>query len=397
MTSPPYRHVLGHFPTGVVAITAIDPQSGAPAGMTIGSFTSVSLDPPLVAFLPSKSSASFEQIRRAGSFCVNVLSAEQEWICRNFAIHGDDKYEGIQWTAGGSGSPILDGVVAWVDCDIEHVYEAGDHYIVLGHVRDLDISVGEHPLLFFQGGYGQFSSPWLVMPPEDGLEPLLRMVDFARTDMIKLADELNVECLASTAMDDELVIIASAGKPGRRLVGSVGQRVPFLPPVGMAIAAWASDFETAQWIRRVTATTDRVDELILEKKLNIVKRRGWALALASPAQMMLEAAVAQLDPRSPTSHQQAEVAAAVTQMVTADGYEPAEISPSEVYHVRHISAPVLAPDGSVAFALNIYGLRKDLTGAELIRNANHLVRRAEAISEKLVEVGVAGSVEQPAG
>src|SRR3569833_3788158 len=82
-----FRKVLGHFPSGVAVITGIDPE-GNPAGMAIGSFTSVSLDPPLVAFLPDKSSTSWPKIEPAGKFCVNILASEQESVCRTFVVLG---------------------------------------------------------------------------------------------------------------------------------------------------------------------------------------------------------------------------------------------------------------------------------------------------------------------
>src|SRR5581483_7424445 len=107
-----FRAVLGNYPTGVVVITAVE-DGGAPCGMAVGSFTSVSLDPPLVAFLPDKSSTSFPKIRTASSFCVNVLAAEQEDICRAFARSGGDKFAGVAWTPTASGAPKLDGVSAW--------------------------------------------------------------------------------------------------------------------------------------------------------------------------------------------------------------------------------------------------------------------------------------------
>src|SRR4249920_1206775 len=125
-----FREVLGHFPTGVVVIAGID-QDGAPAGMAVGSFTSVSLDPPLVAFLPDRASTSFPKIRATGSFCINVLADDQEHVCRAFAARGGDKYGSAAWRPAGSGAPILYGVVAWIDCDLDQVLEAGDHYIVL--------------------------------------------------------------------------------------------------------------------------------------------------------------------------------------------------------------------------------------------------------------------------
>src|SRR5687767_9052427 len=89
-----FRQVLGRFPTGVVVVTGIDPH-GRPAGMAVGSFTSVSLVPPLLAFFPDKGSSSFPKIRASGSFCVNVLSASQEPVCRAFATKGADKFAGL--------------------------------------------------------------------------------------------------------------------------------------------------------------------------------------------------------------------------------------------------------------------------------------------------------------
>ena len=91
-----FRHVLGHFPTGVVVVTAMHEESG-PVGMAVGSFTSVSLDPPLVAFLPDRGSTSFPKIRAAGSFCINVLADDQEHVCRTFAARGGNKYGQAAW------------------------------------------------------------------------------------------------------------------------------------------------------------------------------------------------------------------------------------------------------------------------------------------------------------
>jgi flavin reductase (DIM6/NTAB) family NADH-FMN oxidoreductase RutF len=172
MTSEPafdsrhFRQVLGHFPTGVVVVAAID-DSGQPAGMTVGSFTSVSLDPPMVAFLPDKASTSFPRIASAPSFCVSVLSYDQEDICRAFAAKGGDKFASIRWSPGPSGAPVLDGAVAWIDCEIETVHEAGDHLIVVGRVLNLGVGGGSlaAPLLFHRGGYARVGANPLVGIP----------------------------------------------------------------------------------------------------------------------------------------------------------------------------------------------------------------------------------------
>jgi len=153
-----FRAVLGHFPTGVVVITALG-QDGAPAGMAIGSFTSVSLDPPLVAFLPAKSSSSWPRMRAAGSFCVNVLGHTQTGLVERFAISGGDKFAGLDWKPAPSGHPILPDVPAWIDCDLVRIDDAGDHWIVLGQVRSLSADSG-HPgsLVFCRGAFGRFAA-----------------------------------------------------------------------------------------------------------------------------------------------------------------------------------------------------------------------------------------------
>lgn len=155
-----YRQVLGHYPTGVTVVTATA-ADGTPVGFTIGSFTSVSLDPPLVGFLPMVDSFRWGQIREAGSFCVNVLGATQAELCWRFASSKiDDPFEGVAWQPSPiTGSPVLDGVIAWLDCSIEQVVEAGDHHFVIGRVLELEHAPAEtepNALLFFRGKVGDF-------------------------------------------------------------------------------------------------------------------------------------------------------------------------------------------------------------------------------------------------
>jgi flavin reductase (DIM6/NTAB) family NADH-FMN oxidoreductase RutF len=150
-----FRQVLGHFTTGVTVVTAA--AADGPVGLAVGSFASVSLDPPLVGFFPDKGSSSWPRIEGTGHFCVNVLAEAQEEVCRRFASKGDDKFAGLGWKPAGSGAPVLDGILAWIDCDIESVTDAGDHHFVLGRVRDLAVAHDGAPLLFFRGGYGRFA------------------------------------------------------------------------------------------------------------------------------------------------------------------------------------------------------------------------------------------------
>jgi flavin reductase (DIM6/NTAB) family NADH-FMN oxidoreductase RutF len=151
-----FRRVLGHFPTGVAVVTSIGRDG--PVGMAVGSFTSVSLDPPLVAFLPDRVSTSWPKIRATKRFCVNVLAADQEAVCRVFAQSGIDKFAHVDWSLSPGGLPTVAGALAWIECDLEAVHDAGDHFIVLGHVRQLDVAATVAPLVFFKGGYGRFAA-----------------------------------------------------------------------------------------------------------------------------------------------------------------------------------------------------------------------------------------------
>jgi 3-hydroxy-9,10-secoandrosta-1,3,5(10)-triene-9,17-dione monooxygenase reductase component len=152
-----FRDVLGNFPTSVVAVTAAG-AGDHPAGMIVGSFTSVSLDPPLVSFLADRSSGTLAKIRAAGHYCANALASDQEWLSRKMAARGSAKFDGVSWESSPLGNPVLDGVVAWIDCTIEQIVEIGDHFLVVGRVRDLRAESPKTPLLFFRGGYGDYFS-----------------------------------------------------------------------------------------------------------------------------------------------------------------------------------------------------------------------------------------------
>lgn len=146
-----YRQVLGHFPTGVTVVAGMD--GAEPVGLAVGSFFSISLDPPLVGFCVGKSSKSWARMIDARSFCVNVLGADQEDVCRVFATSGGDKFASIGWSSTESNSPRIDGVLAWIDCDLDAVHESGDHEIVVGRVKGLGLGHEGDPLVFFRGGY----------------------------------------------------------------------------------------------------------------------------------------------------------------------------------------------------------------------------------------------------
>ena len=150
-----YRQVLGHFPTGVTVVAGM--EGDEPVGLAVGSFFSLSIDPPLVGFCVGKSSTSWARMEATGAFCVNVLGADQEDVCRVFATSGEDKFASIGWRPAETGAPLIDGVLAWIDCDLETVHDGGDHHIVIGRVRGLEVGHEGDPLVFFRGGYANLA------------------------------------------------------------------------------------------------------------------------------------------------------------------------------------------------------------------------------------------------
>jgi flavin reductase (DIM6/NTAB) family NADH-FMN oxidoreductase RutF len=154
------KSVMGHFATGVTIVAGVDDSE--PLGFTAQSFHSLSFDPPLVLICPGKTVTSWPRIRTSGSFCVSILTADQEALCMAFASKSEDKFKGVGWRAAPhTGAPMLDGALAWIDCEIDAEHDGGDHTIVVGRI--VDVAVAEagqalQPLLFYRAGFGRFES-----------------------------------------------------------------------------------------------------------------------------------------------------------------------------------------------------------------------------------------------
>lgn len=378
-----FRRVLGNYPTGVTVVTAIG-EDGNPAGMAVGSFTSVSLDPPLVAFLPTKASTSFPKIRTATSFCVNVLAADQEPLSRVFATRGGDKFAGVRWSRTGSGAPRIDGVAAWIDCEFESVQEAGDHYLVIGRVRELDSDGERLPLVFFQGGYGRFSPASLVAVPEPDFISHLRVADASRAELERVAAEVGTECLAIAPVDDQLVVLASAGTPSRGAESTrVGQRMPFVPPIGATFVAWADDDAVHAWLARAGRPLTEDERDRHAELLARVRARGWSLSLGGDERAAHDELLDAID-----SYSEGERGGrARVQRLGAElthRFEPAgELDRDAEYDVRLASVPVFGPDGTVVLSLTLWGLRRPCTGADVRRFLDVTLSAARAIGKSL--------------
>ncbi|MGV9868149.1 flavin reductase family protein [Rhodococcus koreensis] len=149
-----FRRVLGHWPTGVAVIAAM--SADGPVGMSCNSFTSVSLDPPLIGFFPALTSTTWPVLRSAGRFCVNVLGDDHEQLSRSFARKYADRFSGVAWREGPCG-PMIDGAAAWIGCELHAELLTGDHTLALGAVVEFDAEAEILPLVFHRGTYGRLS------------------------------------------------------------------------------------------------------------------------------------------------------------------------------------------------------------------------------------------------
>lgn len=375
-----FRQVLGQYPTGVAVVTATG-QDGEPLGMTVGSFTSVSLDPPLVAFLPDRRSGAWRAMRESGGrFCVNVLGADQENVCRAMAARGTEKFGGLDWRRSPHGNPVITGSVAYIDCTVEDVHDAGDHHIVVGRVQHLDVENSAYPLLFFRGGYGSFTPLSLAAGDADLLDQL-RLVDLARSSMEELAAEFDTEVTAMTVVRDDLVLVATAGRTAVATAPTrVGLRVPFMPPVGSVFAAWGGDAVRERWLAQLDPSLP-ADELAEYRKVpERVRARGYAITIGHEKGERLETTSARMLAGDPG------ISLRALRDVISDvgsAYNPEFLDDEGNYELHALTAPVFLPDGQVAFSLTLWGPPGELGRADLDSRAARLLDTTAAASSAM--------------
>ncbi|MEV7395216.1 flavin reductase family protein [Streptomyces sp. NPDC091215] len=151
-----FRHVLGHIPTSVAIVTGM--YRGRPVGVTIGSFSSVSLDPPLVNFFVDRSSRTWPQLNESSTFTVNVLGADQVHLCQAFSRRGVDRFESVAWKLSDAGNPVLEDAMVTLDCSLYKVDILGDHIQVVGRVDAMQLRTVGLPLVFYRGDFVDFSA-----------------------------------------------------------------------------------------------------------------------------------------------------------------------------------------------------------------------------------------------
>lgn len=349
-----FREVLGSYPTGVAIVTGKD-KDGSPVGMVVGTFTAVSLDPPLIAFLPMKSSRTFARLAESATFCVNILAADQEAACQQFASPAEDKFAGLPWHPSPAGNPIIDGVVAWIECNYASITETGDHYIVLGGVMDMQLKRDTAPLLFFQRGYGRFFTGPLVAVAERETIDAVRLAEIGRDDMEAVAVELNAECSIVAAVGGDVLYVAVENRsPNWRLHSRLGFRVPCAPPLGTLFVGHPGAPSDSEWLNRLgRADQDTIDNSLAQ--LARARTRGWSISLLGPGDAdSLEEVVELYSRAHRTPAQERRLLAAAKERSSL--HEPAELSEDSTYDIRNLSVPVRNSRGEVVLVLRLSAL-----------------------------------------
>lgn len=384
-----FREVLGQYPTGVAVIAATG-DDGVPIGMVVGSFGSVSLNPPLVAFMPDRKSSSWQKLREHETYCVNVLGAHQIDVCRDLASKRPDKFANIAWSPSARGCPVIVGSTARIECVREAVHEAGDHLIVVARVVDLEIGDSGAPLLFYRGGYGTFSARSMVSGDAEILERL-RLLDCIRDTLEGLAAELDAEVTAVALIKNELCLIGSYGRSRTTDIPTrVGQRVPFMPPMGGVFAAWGSPTEREHWLSQCRAGEGADRGLCLDMIASI-RARGYAIGFGHERSRRWSQAAYRLSTGDP------EMSLGDMRRLIAEvfeDYNPGELRQDQRHEFHFAQAPVFDAGGEVITGITVWGPEGTIPLSLVAHHTRRLVDAAARATRRLggvvPEQGVGG-------
>ncbi|MEA5155280.1 flavin reductase family protein [Raineyella sp.] len=361
-----FRDVMGHYPTGVVIVTGTHPD-GEQLAMVVGTFSSVSLQPALVSFLPMKTSRTFQRLRECPSMCLNVLTGRQEHVGRTIAGRRADKFEGLDWYPSPSGDPILAGSLAWIDVRLQDTIEAGDHWIALCEVVDLAVTNPEAPLIFFQGGYGRFAVPSLLARIDEEIIGAVHQAERARELLESIATRHGCEAsLLTVVNEDELVVLASAVAPGVDLADGLGVRVPIAPPIADVWVAEQPAEVQERWLAKAV-TSDTMRE-VFRDRLAWATERGYLMSFLPAGQLNpyteLTRATRRYAAGDLTPAEERDIRRSIASSEVS--YRMADLDPAETYDVGMIVVAVHDPEGRAVRMLRLAQFPRQASGAEVL-------------------------------
>ncbi|ROZ89072.1 flavin reductase family protein [Gordonia sp. OPL2] len=375
-----FRNVMGHYPTGVVVVTGRDPVGGILA-MVVGTFSSVSMEPPLVSFMPMKSSRTFEKMRDCESLCINILGGEQEDIVLTVAQRWENKLDGIDWFPSPSGDPVLADSVAWIDTRIRETVEAGDHWIALCEVRDLAVTNPVSPLIFFQGGYGSFVCTSLMARMDHEILPAIHAAHAARPQVEELASSLGCEVSVFTAVSrDEMAVVLSATAAGVDRADGLAHRIPMVPPIGDTYVFDQDLPAQERWLSKLRDADDDI-RAMHRQRLEFVRAHGYLISFLPPEGPTAYASMRDATRRYESARMTPSQERSICESIGASpvDYHLREVLDDDVYDVASIVLPIRNPRGGYSMTLRLAQLPASVTG----RDVRDWIDRARDVVEAL--------------
>lgn len=362
-----FREVLGHYPTGVVIVTGIHPDGEALA-MVVGTFTSVSLEPPLVAFLPMKSSGTFARLRECSTMCINVLTGKQESLGRTIAMRKHDKLADTDWFPSPSGDPVLADSLAWLDVRLTDTMEAGDHWIAMCSVADMAVTNPIAPLIFFQGGYGSFVIPSLIARIEADISDAVRDAQHARPTLERLARDFSCEATILTVVNEnELASIASAVGSGVDNGDSLGLRVPTIPPIADIHMAEQPVEEQERWLARAAGVGDDMEQ-VFRDRLEFAREHKYLMSFIPADDSHPYEAVSEATHRygrgELTPAEEREIRKRIS--TSPVSYRVSEIDPQGTYNVGMLVANIHDAEGRPVHMLRLAHFPRRASGKDVL-------------------------------
>ncbi|QGU08627.1 Flavin-dependent monooxygenase, reductase subunit HsaB [Corynebacterium occultum] len=375
-----FREVMGHYPTGVAVVTGRSPE-GEILALVVGTFASVSLDPPLVSFMPMKTSRTFQKLRTCSSLCINIFGGEQQAEMLAIAQRWENKLDGIEWYPSPSGDPVLRNSIAWVDTTIADVVEAGDHWIVLCAVSDLQVTNSVPPLLFFQGGYGSFAGLESGSRMSHEILPAIHAAHNASDQLRDLAHSIGCEVSVFAAVsDDEMATVFSELSADATREGGLASRFPLVPPIGDSYFFDKSPELQQRWMNKLKNPSEELQERH-RRRLEFMREQGYLLAFlpeeGSAAYEQMIRATQEYKKISLTPIEERSIRETIGS--TPVNYEPREVVDNETYDIGSIVFPVKDPSGQYTMTLRLAQLPGGVPGAKI----REWVSRSKAVIQDI--------------
>lgn len=380
LTAENFVEVTSQVPFGACVVAAWHPERDqVPVATVLTGFTPASQDPPTVVLVVSKGGSGVDAVRTGGRCSVAVLSEDQDGPLRRLSVDGGD-LGGLEWRVTPGGSPILDGVTGWLDCQVIEVHETRDTLVAIAVAVDAGLAENRRPLLSYQGGFGPFVPGRLSSLESVGAATAQRVVEFAREPIEVVARDLGVECSVIAYEEGDAVAVAVANHSSSARQTRLGSRIPVVPPLGIHfVANPGSGITEEEWLAKLGDAQQReVDDV--RDQLARVRERGWSITLAGAY------SVSELDELVGAYSDTAENATALVGAIRAmaNSHEPEDIVSDRVYDVIAMSVPVRSPNGAAVAVLRLLGLPPEVAGSEVLLWLS-MLRDAARTVEALLE------------